>query len=113
ARNEAAEAARGHLNHALSIDPDHAAAHDYKGRVDAVLRVDDAGALFHLERSIDLDPSRLEAIAALETLLIARGELRRLERVIKRVLFRLRGKGGTAEAKAWARLGKLYLDHLD
>ena len=39
---EAADAARAHLNHALAINPDHAAAHDYKGRIDAALRVDDA-----------------------------------------------------------------------
>ncbi|HEY1555628.1 MAG TPA: DUF4388 domain-containing protein, partial [Kofleriaceae bacterium] len=96
---EAADAARGHLNHALSIDPDHAAAHEYKGQIDAALRVDDAAAVFHLERAIDLDP--------------ARGELRRIERVLKRVLFRLRGKGGVLEARAWARLARLYFEHLD
>ncbi len=113
ARGEAADAARGYLNQALSINPDHAASHDYKGRVDASLRTDDAGALFHLERAIDLDPTRTDAIATIEQLLVATGELRRLERVIKRVLFRLRGKGGMPEASAWLRLAKVYLDHLD
>ncbi|CAN5174807.1 hypothetical protein BH11MYX1_BH11MYX1_23360 [soil metagenome] len=113
ASGAAGDAAREHLNQALSINPDHAASHDYKGRVDAALRTDDAGALFHLERAIDLDPTRLDAIATIETLLVATGELRRLERVIKRVLFRLRGKGGLLEASAWLRLAKVYLDHLD
>ncbi|MEO6773442.1 MAG: DUF4388 domain-containing protein [Kofleriaceae bacterium] len=113
ARTEAADAARGHLDQALSIDPDHAPSHDYKGRIDAVLRIDEAGALFHLERAIDLDPTRGDAMATIEQLLVARGELRRLERVIKRVLFRLRGKGGAVEASAWLRLARLYLDHLD
>ena len=113
AKGEAADAAREHLNHALSIDPDHPAAHDYKGRIDAALRVDDASALFHLERAIDLDPTRGDAIATVETLLVARGELRRLERVLKRVLFRLRGRGGVTEAAGWTRLARLYLDHLD
>ena len=113
ARTEAADAARGHLNQALTINPDHAPSHDYKGRIDAALRVDEAGALFHLERAIDLEPTRTDAILTIEQLLVARGELRRLERVIKRVLFRLRGKGGNAEASAWLRLAKLYLDHLD
>src|SRR3569832_123436 len=112
ARTEAADAARGHLNQALTINPDHAPSHDYKGRIDAALRVDEAGALFHLERAIDLEPTRTDAILTIEQLLVARGELRRLERVIKRVLFRLRGKGGNAEASAWLRLAKLYLDHL-
>ncbi|MDB4958873.1 MAG: response regulator receiver protein [Myxococcales bacterium] len=109
----AADTARPHLNHALSINPDHARAHDYKGRIESALRTDDANALFHLERAIDLDPERTEAIATIESLLVARGELRRLERVLKRMLFRLRGRGGPIEASAWARLARLYLDHLD
>ena len=48
--------------------------------------------------SIRRAPTRL---ATIEKLLIARGELRRLERVLKRLLFRLRGSGTPAEAKAW------------
>ncbi len=108
-----ADAARAHLAMALSIYPDHAPSHDYKGRIEAALHRDDTEALFHLERAIDLDPLRIEAVAAVETLLISRGELRRLERVLKRLLFRLRGKSNVAEAKAWSRLAGLYLDHLD
>ncbi len=110
---EAADRARPHLNSALEINPDHAAAHDYKGQIDAALRSDDAEALFHLERALDLDPGRIEAVQAVETLLFARDELRRYERILKRLLFRLRGRGTTAEAKAWARLARLYHDHLD
>ncbi|HET9990902.1 MAG TPA: DUF4388 domain-containing protein [Kofleriaceae bacterium] len=113
ARSEAGDAARGHLNQALSINPDHAPAHDYKGRIDAALRIDEDGALFHLERAIDIDPTRTDAIATIEQLLVARSELRRLERAIKRVLFRLRGRGGTVEASAWLRLARVYLDHRD
>ena len=109
----AGDAARIHLNQALAINPDHAAAHDFKGRIEAKLKQDDAEALFHLERAVDLDPGRVEAVAAIEALLIGRGELRRWERVLKRILFRLRGKSTIAEAKAWARLARLYLDHLD
>lgn len=112
-RIEAAEVARSNLNKALEINPDHAAAHDYKGRIEAALHVDDAEALFHLERALDLDPARIAALVAIEQLLFARGELRRYERVVKRLLFRLRGRGTAAEAKAWARLAMLYLDHLD
>src|SRR6185295_15582840 len=88
-RPEAADAARLHLNQALAINPDHPAAHDYKGRINAALRNDDAEALFHLERAIDLDPMRSDAVAAIERLLIERGELRRYEKVLKRLLFRL------------------------
>ncbi len=109
----AADAARGHLNQALAVNPDHAASHDYKGRIDAALRTDDASALFHLERALELDPTRRDALAAAEGLLVARGELRRLERLLKRVLFRLRGSGGAGEATGWVRLARLYLDQLD
>jgi tetratricopeptide (TPR) repeat protein len=112
-RPEAADAARLHLNQALAINPDHAAAHDYKGRINAALRSDDTEALFHLERAIDLDPVRTGAVAAIEHLLLERGELRRYEKVLKRLLFRLRGRGSNSEAKAWVRLAELYFDHLD
>lgn len=112
-RIEAAEAGRDSLNKALEINPDHAAAHDYKGRIEAALHTDDAEALHHLERALDLDPARIDALVAIEQLLFSRGELRRYERVIKRLLFRLRGRGTNAEAKAWARLARLYIDHLD
>jgi tetratricopeptide (TPR) repeat protein len=109
----AADSVRSHLNVALEIDPDHPSAHYYKGRIEAKLHNDDAEALFHLERAIDLDPLRIDALAEIETLLVGRGELRRLERSLKRVLFRLRGKGNAPEAKAWVRMARLYLDHLD
>lgn len=108
----AADSARVHLNAALEINPDHAAAHDYKGRIDATLHNDDAEALFHLERAIDLDPGRSEALHVIESLLCARGELRRYERLLKRLLFRLRGRGTPAETSAWVRLARLYLEHL-
>jgi tetratricopeptide (TPR) repeat protein len=110
---DVADVAREALNKALEINTDHAAAHEYKGRIEAALHTDDSDALFHLERALDLDPSRTDALVAIEQLLFARGELRRYERVIKRLLFRLRGRGTVAEAKAWARLARLYLDHLD
>jgi tetratricopeptide (TPR) repeat protein len=110
---EAADAARPHLNQALAINPDHAAAHDYKGRISATLRSDDAEALFHLERAIELDPLRGHAVAAIEALLVERGELRRYEKVLKRLLFRLRGRGAADEIKTWLRLAELYFEQLD
>ncbi|MEJ7599097.1 MAG: DUF4388 domain-containing protein [Kofleriaceae bacterium] len=110
---DAADVARPFLNTALESNPDHAASHDYKGRIAAALRIDEAEALFHLERATDLDPNRIDAVAAIELLLVGRGELRRYERVLKRLLFRLRGRGNVPEARTWARLARLYLDHLD
>ena len=110
---EAADAARPHLNQALAINPDHPAAHDYKGRIDATLGSDDAEALFHLERAVELDPLRSEAVGVVASLLIERGELRRYEKVLRRLLFRLRGRGSAEEVRAWLRLAELYFDHLD
>ncbi|HEX3761301.1 MAG TPA: DUF4388 domain-containing protein [Kofleriaceae bacterium] len=110
---EAADTARPHLNQALAINPDHAAAHDYKGRIGAVLHSDDTEALFHLERAIELDPQRAEAIAAAERLLLERGELRRHEKLLKQLLFRMRDKAPGDEARAWLRLAELYFDQLD
>ena len=110
---DGAETARDHLNQALAIHPDHAAAHAYKGRLEAALHTDDAQALFLLERSLDLDPRRFDAVTAIESLLVPRGELRRLERVLKRLLFRLRDKGQPPQVAAWKRLAHLYLEHLD
>jgi tetratricopeptide (TPR) repeat protein len=110
---EAADTARPHLNQALAINPDHAAAHDYKGRICAALRSDDTEALFHLERALELDPQRGDAIAAAEQLLIEHGELRRYERLLKQLLFRLRGKAPGDELVAWLRLAELYFDQLD
>lgn len=111
AQPDVADSARVHLDIALTINPDHPAAHYYKGQLEAALKSDEA--LFHLERAIDLDPQRGEALAAIETLLVGRGELRRLERALKRVLFRMRGKGTAAEVKAWVQLARLYFEHLD
>src|SRR5678816_2115430 len=105
---EAADAARPHLNQALAINPDHAAAHDYKGRISAALRSDDAEALFHLERAIELDPLRDQAVSAIEALLFERGELRRYEKVLKRLLFRLLSGGASDEINTWLRLAELY-----
>lgn len=107
------DTAKDHLNAALAINPDHPASHDFLGRIEAKLGTDDTEALFHLERALDLDPARKDALTAIEGLLIGRGELRRLEKILKRLLFRLRGRGTVVEGKAWARLARLYFDHLD
>ena len=109
----AADAARPHLNRALAINPDHAAGHDFLGRIDATLGTDDALAAFHLERALDLEPGRTEALAALETIFLRHGDARPLERLYRRLLYRAQSRSAPTEVTLWMRLGKLYREHLD
>ncbi|MEZ4361158.1 MAG: hypothetical protein R3B48_13315 [Kofleriaceae bacterium] len=109
----AGDAARPHLSRALEIDPEHAAAHAYRGILGARLGEDDAEVLFYLERALDLQPARADALEYLEPILIRRGELRRLERLYKRMLFRLSSNFAGRAAEIWLQLALLYADHLD
>lgn len=109
----AADLARPHLNQALAVNPDHATAHDYSGRIDAALGTDDALAVFHLERALDIDPGRIEALGELERIFLRRGDARPLERLYRRLLYRAAGRTPAIEARLWLRLGALARDHLD
>ncbi len=103
----AIDAARNSLNAALTANPDHAGAHQYRGILEAEVGVDIEGALFHLERAVEIDPARIVALDKLEQMLVARGDLRRLERICKRVVFRLHGAGGP-EIGGWLRLVRVF-----
>jgi len=106
----AADLARPHLNQALAVNPDHPAAHEYKGRIDAALGTDDVEALFHLERALTLDAARADALAAAEEVYLRRGEAWPLVRLIRKVLHHLRGRA-TVEVALWTRLAALHRDH--
>jgi DNA-binding response OmpR family regulator/tetratricopeptide (TPR) repeat protein len=107
-----ADLARPHLNQALAVNPDHAAAHEYKGRIDATLGTDDVEALFHLERALALDPARAEALAAAEDVYLRRGEAWPLVRLMRKLLHHLRGRGAI-EVQLWTRVAAILRDHLD
>lgn len=109
----AGDAARPHLNRALEIDPEHISAHVHRGIVGTLLGEDDAEVLFHLERALELQPARADALDHLERILIRRGELRRLERLYKRLLFRLSTNFAVRAAEIWLALARLYTEHLD
>ena len=109
----AADSALPHLNQALAINPDHPAAHEYKGIVIASLGKDDELAVMHLERALDADPTRDAALEGLETLWRRRGEVRPIERQYRRLLYRLAGRDIERELSIWLKLAGLYRNELD
>ena len=110
---KAADTALPHLNQALAINPDHPAAHEYKGVIIASLGKDDELAVMHLERALDADPTRDAALAGLEALWRRRGEVRPIERQYRRLLYRLAGRDTERELSIWLKLAGLYRNELD
>lgn len=109
----AGDLARPHLRRALELDPEHVEAHLHSAEIGVALGEDDAEVLFHLERTLELRPSRAEALELLERVLLRRGDLRRLERAYKRLLFRLSATNSRRGAELWLSLAELYAHHLD
>lgn len=101
-----------HLDQAFAIDADSIDAHDYAGRI-AAAAGDDARAVRHLERVLDADPTRADALAALEAALGRRGDFRRLERQYRKLIHRLGDKHDPDRAlRLWWRLAELYRTRL-
>jgi hypothetical protein len=116
----ATDLARPHLNLALSLSHEHPRGHDYKGRISLALHGEQphdtallTEALFHLERAVELDPSRHEALELLSRALVRTGEVRRLERLVKKLIYRIAGQSPSTEIALWVRLARIYLDHFD
>lgn len=109
----AGELARPHLRRALELDPEHLDAHLHSAELGVALGEDDAEVLFHLERALELRPARGEALELFERVLLRRGELRRLERMYKRLLFRLTATSSRRAAELWLSLAELYAHQLD
>lgn len=108
----AADAARPHLNQALTLSPDSGLVHEYKGRIHAALADDLDAAILHLGKALDDDPRRGEALLALEKLHLERGEVRELEAIYRRLIFRLVDNHGGEEAVIWSRLGDLHAHYM-
>jgi hypothetical protein len=116
----ATDLARPHLNQALALAHEHAAGHDYKGRIclahhaeqphDSALLTE---AMFHLERAVELEPGRHEALELLARTLVRTGEIRRLERLVKRLLYKIANQAPAVEVALWVRLARLQIEHLD
>ena len=109
---EAADRARPHLNNGLAINPDHALSHEYKGRISAEQGTDEEEAVFHLERALDTDPTRADALAALEEIWRRRGASRALEKQYRRLIYRTARTDPQSECKLWLKLAALYRDQL-
>ncbi|HUH02529.1 MAG TPA: hypothetical protein VML75_11060, partial [Kofleriaceae bacterium] len=109
----AADVAREFLNRALALNPDSAVAHAFKGIIGAEIGDDDAESRFHLELALDADPARLDAIAALEQLWERAAEDRPLERLYRRLIYRVAGRDHTLELLLWRKLAELYRTKLD
>jgi CheY-like chemotaxis protein len=108
----AADEARPHLNQGLAINPDHVLSHEYKGLISAEQGTDEEEAIFHLERALDSDPGRAEALAALEAMWKRRGELRPLERQYRRLIYRIARSEPRRECQLWLKLAELYRTEL-
>jgi DNA-binding response OmpR family regulator/tetratricopeptide (TPR) repeat protein len=109
----AAQPALAHLEQALAIDGDHVSAHEYVGRIRAAVG-DDERAITHLERVLDADPTRGEALTALESAQARRGDWRRLERRYRKLIHRLHESNRPAILfPLWLRLADLYREKLD
>ena len=109
----AADEARRYLNDALTRNLDSAVGHAYKGIIGAELGDDDTEARFHLERALDGEPTRGDALAAMEALWERSGELRPLERLYRRLIYRTAGRDATTELLLWRKLAELYRTQLD
>ena len=111
----AAEAGRPHLQAALGIDPEHADAREFLGRIEAACG-DDASAATHLEVALDRAPTRAEALTTIEAALGRRGEWHRLERLYRRLIHRLADDPSERPLRLWwplAELSRTRLGNLD
>jgi CheY-like chemotaxis protein/cytochrome c-type biogenesis protein CcmH/NrfG len=108
AQGEAArEAVSQHLSQAFAIDADQPAAHEFAGRI-FFEQGDDATALPHLERTLDADPRRLEAFAALEQILTRHKDWRRLERQYRKLIHRVGDGDPDLQLRLWWNLAEIY-----
>jgi cytochrome c-type biogenesis protein CcmH/NrfG len=102
-----------HLTQALAIDPDHPAAHEFIGRIMARSLARHDAAADHLDKALDVEPPRLDALPALEHVRAERGEWALLERRYRQLLHRTQATNPTLALRLWLALGEVYAKHLD
>lgn len=106
AREQARIAAAHFIDLALEIDPEHAAAHEYRGRFFA--GNDDERALWHLTKALDAHAPRFGALEAYEQIRLRRNEFRELEYLYRRLLHRVGERDPQTAYRLWRSLGTLY-----
>jgi DNA-binding response OmpR family regulator/tetratricopeptide (TPR) repeat protein len=109
----AAQRAWPELDAAFEIDRDHVGAHEFAGRIAAATGADER-AIEHLQRVLDQEPTRAQALIAYEAACARRGEHRRLERQYRKLIHRLGDDRDPERAlQLWWRLAELYRTRLD
>jgi two-component system, OmpR family, response regulator len=108
ANQAAAARAWSYLHAAFEIDRDHRGAHEYAGRI-AAATGEDEQAIDHLQRVLDDDATRIEALVAYEAACARRGDHKRLERQYRKLNHRLGDNRDPERAlQLWWRLAELY-----
>jgi len=100
----------------VSLDPDRSRRAKYLITAARICR-DELGdperAMALFDRALDDDPEALEAFSALDALLTAARDFRRLERAYRKMIHRTRHRGDKAlDLRLWHALGLIYRDRL-
>jgi Tfp pilus assembly protein PilF len=104
---DAAAAARPHADQALALDPESVDALEVSGRI-AAAAGDAERAAAHLERVLDAQPQRAEALSALEGVYLARSAFKQLERRYRKLIHRLGEGRDPLRLSLWTKLAELY-----
>src|SRR5262249_7795538 len=108
---EARTLAAADIAHALAMEPELAAGHEYAGRL-ALAGGDRERALDHLAHALEGEPGREGALAAYEEACAQAGDWRRLERQYRKLIHRVAERDQELALKLWWRLGDCYRDRL-
>jgi CheY-like chemotaxis protein len=108
---EAAAAARPITEQALALDPENLDALDVSGRI-AAAAGDAERAAAHLERVLDVQPQRTEALSVLEAVYLARSAWKPLERRYRKLIHRLGDGRDPLRISLWTKLAELYTNQL-
>ncbi|MDX2023162.1 MAG: response regulator [Deltaproteobacteria bacterium] len=99
--------ARERLEHALTLDPGHVDAHEFLGRLAAATGDEDT-ARASLEKALEADPSREQALDALTRIYGNYSEFHATERIYRRLIRALGDRALPLRRRIWKDLAALY-----